>query len=105
MDFFGIGGWEILLILIVVLIVVGPGKLPEIARTIGKTMRAIRKASSDITTTVTRELEATQNEPPSHIPKKEIEALAVKSPAPTTQPGGGQPGSPPIESGGAPRAQ
>jgi len=33
MDFFGIGPWEILLIIIVALIVVGPGKIPEIART------------------------------------------------------------------------
>ena len=46
MDFFGIGAWEILLILVVALIVIGPGKLPGIARTLGKTMRVIRKASS-----------------------------------------------------------
>jgi Tat protein translocase TatB subunit len=60
MDFFGIGPWELLLILVVALIVVGPGKLPEIARTLGKTMRAIRKVSSELTTAVTREMEAAE---------------------------------------------
>ena len=62
MDFFGIGPWEILLIIIVALIVVGPGKIPEIARTLGKTIRAVRKASAELTTAVTRELEAAGKE-------------------------------------------
>ncbi len=57
MDFFGIGFGEILLILVVILIVMGPGKVPEIARTIGKTLRALKKASSDLTSQVTKELE------------------------------------------------
>ena len=105
MDFFGIGGWEILLILIVVLIVVGPGKLPEIARTMGKTIRAIRKASSDLTTAVTRELDTTQNEPPSHLPRKEIEALNTKPTPASGQQGGGNPDSQPTESEGSSRPQ
>src|SRR4030042_319145 len=63
MDFLGIGPGEILLILILALVIFGPGKLTEIARTLGKTVRAIRKASSDLTTTVTRELETTQKKP------------------------------------------
>lgn len=63
MDFFGIGGWEILLILVITLIVLGPGKIPEIARTLGRTIRAIRKASSDLTVAVTRELESAQDVP------------------------------------------
>ena len=70
MGFLGIGTWEILLILILALIILGPGKLTEFARTLGKTVRAIRKASTDLTTVVTRELEATQNEPPPSQPKE-----------------------------------
>jgi sec-independent protein translocase protein TatA len=58
MDFLGIGFGEIVLILVVAVIVLGPGKIPEIARTIGRTMRALRKATSDFTTAVTREMEA-----------------------------------------------
>jgi Tat protein translocase TatB subunit len=60
MDFFGIGPWEVVLILIVALLVVGPEKIPGIARTLGRTVRAIRRASSELTTAVTRELEAAE---------------------------------------------
>jgi sec-independent protein translocase protein TatA len=64
MGFSGIGWGEILLILVVALLVLGPNRIPEIARTLGKTVRAIRKASADLTTTVTRELEIDKKEPP-----------------------------------------
>ncbi len=53
----GIGIGEILLILLVALIIWGPQRLPEIARTLGKMMRVLRKASFDLTNTVTREIE------------------------------------------------
>ncbi len=45
---FGIGFSEVLLILVVVLLVVGPQKLPEMARTLGKGMRALRRAGDDL---------------------------------------------------------
>lgn len=48
MDFFGIGFPELILILIVVLIVVGPDKLPEVAGTIGRTVRKLKAASSEL---------------------------------------------------------
>ena len=57
MGFFGIGTWEVLLILVLALIIWGPGKLPEIARTLGKAVRALRKASFDLTNAVTKEVE------------------------------------------------
>ena len=42
---FNIGGGEVLVILIVALIFLGPAKLPEIARTLGKTTQTIRRVS------------------------------------------------------------
>tara|TARA_B100000945_G_scaffold235133_1_gene191227 strand:- start:2341 stop:2655 length:315 start_codon:yes stop_codon:yes gene_type:complete len=42
---FNIGGGEALVILVVALIFLGPSKLPEIARTLGKTTQTIRKVS------------------------------------------------------------
>lgn len=42
-----IGPWELVLILVVMLIVFGPGKLPEVAQSLGKAMREFRKASSN----------------------------------------------------------
>lgn len=57
MDFFGIGFGEILLVLIIALIVFGPGKLPEAARTLGKYARVLRKMSSEFTDAVKKEMD------------------------------------------------
>jgi Tat protein translocase TatB subunit len=57
-DFLGIGGWELLLIIIIGLIVVGPNKIPEIARKAGKVMAGIKKTTSELMSEVTREVEA-----------------------------------------------
>jgi TatA/E family protein of Tat protein translocase len=43
---FNLGPWEVGLILIVALIVVGPGKLPEVARSIGKGINEFKKATN-----------------------------------------------------------
>jgi len=83
MGFLGIGTGEILLILILALIILGPGKIPEIARTLGRTIRAIKKASADLTSTVTRELETTQSKPASPQPK---ETKTVAAPPDTNNP-------------------
>lgn len=45
---FGIGFSEVVLILVVVLLVVGPSKLPDLARTLGKGMRTARRASREL---------------------------------------------------------
>lgn len=42
---FNVGSAELLVIMVVALIVLGPARLPEAARQIGKTMREIRKVS------------------------------------------------------------
>jgi len=64
MDFFGIGLGEVLLILVLALIIWGPHKLPEIARFMGKATRAFKKASFDITSAVTKELDLEDKTPP-----------------------------------------
>lgn len=43
---FGIGVPELILILVVGLVVFGPGKLPEVARSLGKGIREFRKATN-----------------------------------------------------------
>lgn len=57
MNFFGIGGGEVILVLIVALIIWGPKRLPEIARTLGKTMNMLKKSTYDLTSQITRELD------------------------------------------------
>ena len=49
---FGIGAGEFIVILIVWLIVFGPGKLPEVGRAIGKGLREFRKAQAAISQTL-----------------------------------------------------
>jgi sec-independent protein translocase protein TatA len=57
---FGIGMPELLVILVVALLVLGPKKLPEIARSLGRGMAEFRRASNEFT----RTLSASLDEPP-----------------------------------------
>jgi len=41
-----VGGWELILILVVILIVFGVGKLPQAGEALGKGLRAFRKGQS-----------------------------------------------------------
>lgn len=49
---FNLGIGEIALIAVVLIIVVGPERLPTLMRTVGKSLRTLRQASRDIRTTV-----------------------------------------------------
>ena len=62
MDFFGIGPMEIILILIIGLIIFGPGKLPQIGRDLGKALRSFKKAATDLTAEMSKELEEEKKE-------------------------------------------
>jgi sec-independent protein translocase protein TatB len=50
---FGIGFTELFVVLIVALIVIGPDKLPAVAKTLGKTFVELKRAGEDIKKTVT----------------------------------------------------
>lgn len=45
---FGISMWEIILILLVLFVLVGPQKLPELAKSLGKTLGSIRKSVDEV---------------------------------------------------------
>lgn len=57
--FLGIGFWEILLVFIIVMALLGPRRLPEIARKLGTLMRHLKSSFSDLTTALTNEVEGT----------------------------------------------
>jgi len=58
-----IGPWELILILAVVLIIFGPGKLPEVGKSLGKTIREFRKASTETTEQIEEAVKEAGEEP------------------------------------------
>jgi sec-independent protein translocase protein TatB len=46
---FGIGPSELLVIMVIALLVLGPRRLPELARSLGKALGEFRRATADIT--------------------------------------------------------
>lgn len=45
---FNIGAPELIIILIIALIVLGPGKLPDVASSLGRSLREFRKAATEV---------------------------------------------------------
>jgi Tat protein translocase TatB subunit len=74
--------FEIILILAIALIVIGPERLPEVMRTVGKVLRELRLASN----TVLHELTDVLDEPPAKTPPASPASVAPKSAPPTAQP-------------------
>jgi Tat protein translocase TatB subunit len=104
-----IGPQELLLILIVALVVVGPQRLPELGRTIGRTLREFRKIQDDVKDTIRFDL---NDEPEGYVrPRKspraprsegngEVSAKDAPAATETSDPGA----SAPAGGAGGPRA-
>jgi sec-independent protein translocase protein TatA len=98
MGFVGGHLWEIIIVLVVVLIIWGPGKLPDVGAGIGKGIREFRKASSEThdavmgtTTTATPAqpapaVQAVASPAPSPAPAQPAEPVPVPADATTQQP-------------------
>lgn len=54
---FNIGPLELMVILLVALLVVGPARLPDIGRTVGKSLREFRRASDQVRRSLELDLE------------------------------------------------
>ena len=74
---FGIGMTELIVILGVALIVFGPTRLPELARSLGRAMNEFRRASTDLRQTFREAVEE-----PKPGPVAEPAAPAIAPPAP-----------------------
>jgi sec-independent protein translocase protein TatA len=70
---FGIGIWEILILLLVVLLVFGPKRLPEMGRSLGK---GIREFKESITSTGKDD----EDEPVAELPPPEEQPVATTAP-------------------------
>jgi TatA/E family protein of Tat protein translocase len=75
---FGIGMPELLLILALALIVLGPKKLPELARALGKGMAEFRRATDELKDEF-RQLENEPPESPAQAAQKEDPPLTKKA--------------------------
>ena len=79
---FGIGMPELLIILVVALLVLGPRKLPQAARSLGRGMAEFRRASNDLRNSLTAPIDEI----------KETVADLDREPAQDPAPGNGEGG-------------
>ena len=102
MPFPNIGPGELILILIIALVVLGPGKLPDVAASLGKSVREFRKAASDVTDAA--RLDAPAPAPAASAAQAQADApapapAAAPAPAPAAEPAApAAPAEPPSDS-------
>jgi TatA/E family protein of Tat protein translocase len=76
----------IVAILVVVLIIFGPGRLPELGSAAGKAMREFRKATSELTESITAASSTPAAAPPPTPPATSTTATAGDGAAKSTEP-------------------
>ncbi|WP_242333937.1 MULTISPECIES: Sec-independent protein translocase protein TatB [Anaeromyxobacter] len=81
---FGLGFGEIVIIAILALLLLGPDRLPEAAKTLGKTLREVRKATDDIKDQIETELYADERKAakPALVPPVPAASLPPAGPPP-----------------------
>ena len=87
MSFFGMGGMEIMVIMIVALIIFGPGKLPEIGAQVGKAVRDFRRTTNELTREFndsTSEIRSTMDEMKGTMAQVERESKELAQSIPAT---------------------
>jgi TatA/E family protein of Tat protein translocase len=88
---------HLILILIIALLILGPGKLPDVGAALGKSIREFRKATSDIQETVRID---TSPLPPTPQPAATAPAPIAASTAPSPLPAAPVTSSPEAEANG-----
>ncbi len=71
--FFDFGSGEIFLIVLAIFLVFGPGKIPELARGLGKFINEIKRASEDVKTEINKEANRIEREKKLEKYKNEVD--------------------------------
>jgi len=85
---FGLGFGEIVIILVLALILLGPKRLPDVAKQLGKGLREFKKATDDLKSQFENELYAEDTRPrdrPSLVPSAPGAAPSGPAPAATAE--------------------
>ena len=96
--FGSIGMPELIIILVIALIIFGPRKLPELGRSLGRSINEFKKASNELRSTLEEEIRVEEQKdrtataapatPPSATPPP-IDATVSRTTTTTTEPGTG----------------
>ena len=62
MNIFGIGLPEVIVIVILGLLIFGPKRLPQLGKTIGKTLKGIQTASKEFESEINKTLQLNEND-------------------------------------------
>ena len=84
-----IGPLELVIILVIALLVLGPGKLPDVGAALGKSIREFRKASSDVQEAVNVSVDTSPLPPTPAAPAAPVAPAvpaATQAPAATAAP-------------------
>ena len=79
---FNVGPLELVIVLVIALLVIGPKRLPEMGNSLGKTIREFRKASTDVTDAVSLEPEPKPSAQQATATTAAASAAAPAAPAP-----------------------
>jgi TatA/E family protein of Tat protein translocase len=80
------GPLELVIILVIALLILGPGKLPDVGAALGKSIREFRKASSDVQDAVKVNVDTTPLPPPNAATPVAANQPASESAPTTSQP-------------------
>jgi len=82
----GIGGPELLMVMVIVLVLFGGKKLPEFARGLGKSLREIKKATSGVEEEFKRAMDDEPERPKTIAPSATIPAVTSADQAASDKP-------------------
>jgi TatA/E family protein of Tat protein translocase len=95
------GPLELVIILVIALLILGPGKLPDVGAALGKSIKEFRKASSDVQEAVSVKVETSPLPPAPAAPVTPVPNV-LSAPAPAAPPASADAAAPSTASADSP---